>query len=65
MSICVFILADDGRFYLKYSHGQYRDLCGKYGLPDNKSMVFKVAQTNQAKVFEDIKSSRKQTKSSY
>ena len=54
--ICVFIREDDGRFCLKYSHGQYSDLCHKYGLPDKKSMVFKVAQTNQAKVFENIQS---------
>jgi PAS domain S-box-containing protein len=52
--ICVFILAEDGRFYLKYSHGQYAELCRKYGIPDNKSMVFKVAQSNQFEVFEDI-----------
>ncbi len=55
-SICVFILADDGRFYLKYSHGQDRDLCEKYDSTDNKSMVFKVAQSNQFEVFEDINS---------
>ena len=55
-SICVFILADDGRFYLKYSHGQDRDLCGKYDFTDNKSMVFKVAQSNQFEVFEDTTS---------
>ena len=53
-SICVFILADDGRFYLKYNHGQYGGLCGKYAVPDSRSMVFKVAQTNQFEVFEDI-----------
>jgi two-component system NtrC family sensor kinase len=55
-SICVFILADDGKFYLKYSHGRYGDLCGKHVVPDNKSMVFKVAQINQFEVFEDINS---------
>ena len=54
--ICVFIRADDGKFYLKYSHGQFAELCTKYGLPDDKSMVFKVAQTNQFEVFEDIDS---------
>ena len=54
--ICVFIREDDDRFCLKYSQGQYRDLCKKYGLPDKRSMVFKVAQTNQAKVFENIHS---------
>jgi len=54
--ICVFILANDGRFYLKYSYGQYTELCSKYGLPDNKGMVFKVAQSNQFEVFEDINS---------
>ena len=55
-SICVFIVADDGRFYLKYSHGQDRDLCGKHDVTDSKSMVFKVAQSNQFEVFEDINS---------
>ncbi|MDX2448427.1 MAG: ATP-binding protein, partial [Desulfobacterales bacterium] len=54
--ICIFILAEDGRFYLKYSHGQYGELCRKYGIPDKTSMVFKVAQTNQFEVFEDINS---------
>jgi PAS domain S-box-containing protein len=55
-SICVFILADDDRFYLKYSHGQYGDLCGKFDFTDNKSMVLKVAQTNQFEIFEDTTS---------
>jgi len=54
--ICVFILEEDGRFYLKYSHGQYGELCRKYGIPDKTSMVFKIAQSNQFEVFEDINS---------
>ena len=53
-SICVFALAEDGRFYLKYSHGQDGELCGKYDFSDSSSMVFKVAQSNQFEVFEDI-----------
>jgi PAS domain S-box-containing protein len=53
-SICVFTLAEDGKFYLKYSHGQYGNLCDKYAVTDKQSMVFKVAQTNQFEVFEDI-----------
>jgi len=52
-SICVFTLAEDGRFYLKYNHGRDGGLCGKHVFPDNKSMVFKVAQSNQFEVFED------------
>ncbi len=52
--ICVFILAEDGKFYLKYSHGQYGELCRKYGIPDKMSMVFKIAQSNHFEVFEDI-----------
>ena len=50
-SICVFTLAEDGRFYLKYNHGRDGGLCGKHVFPDNKSMVFKVAQSNQFEVF--------------
>jgi len=55
-SICVFTLAEDGRFYLKYNHGKYGNLCGKHIFPDKTSMVFKVAQTNQFEVFEDTTS---------
>ncbi len=53
-SICVFTLADDGCFYLKYSHGENGNLCGEHTVSDKGSMVFKVAQTNQFEVFEDI-----------
>ena len=55
-SICVFTLAEDGRFYLKYNHGRDGGLCGKHVFPDDKSMVFKVAQSNQFEVFEDTSS---------
>ncbi len=53
-TICVFTLADDGRFYLKYSHGANGNLCGEHTVSEQQSMVFKVAQTNQFEVFEDI-----------
>jgi len=53
-TICVFTLAQDDNFYLRYSHGQDPDLCGKYAIADNKSMVFKIAQANQFEVFQDI-----------
>jgi len=52
-TICVFTLADDGRFYLKYSHGENGNLCGEHTVSAKDSMVFKVAQTNQFEVFED------------
>jgi len=53
-TICVFTLADDGNFYLKYSHGENGNLCGEHTVSAKESMVFKVAQTNQFEVFEDI-----------
>jgi PAS domain S-box-containing protein len=53
--ICIYIRGDDGKFYLRYSRGISKAACKKVSVADEKSVIHRVAKTNEFTLFEDLR----------
>jgi len=52
--ICIYLLEEDGKFYLRYSHGLSEEACKKVSVADETSTIHHVAQSNEFTIYEDL-----------
>ncbi len=52
--ICIYIMENDGQFYLKYNYGYSENLCSCSSVADEESMVARVAVGGKISVFADL-----------
>jgi PAS domain S-box-containing protein len=53
-NICVYLMGEDGKFYLRYSHGISADACKKVSITEDNSVIHYVAQSNEFMIHEDV-----------
>jgi PAS domain S-box-containing protein len=53
--ICIYMMRDDGKFYLRYNRGISQETCKKVSVADEKSVIHRVAQNNEFMLFEDLR----------
>jgi len=52
--ICIYLLEDDGKYYLHYNYGLSWETAKKVRVADETSTIHLVAQSNKYKIFEDL-----------
>jgi len=52
--ICIYLLDEDGKYSLHYSRGLSKDACKKVSVVDEKSIIHRVAQSNEYTIYEQL-----------
>ncbi len=52
--VCIYLMEEDGRFYLRYSQGLSKDVCRKVSVAGEGSVIQRVADTNAFMIYEDL-----------
>jgi PAS domain S-box-containing protein len=52
--ICIYLLADDGKFHLRYCQGLSEEVYQKVSTADENSVIRQVADTNAFMIYEDL-----------
>jgi PAS domain S-box-containing protein len=52
--ICIYLSDEDGKYSLHYSRGLSADACKKVSVVDEKSIIHRVAQSNEYTIYEEL-----------
>jgi PAS domain S-box-containing protein len=52
--VCIYLLEKDGRFHLRYGYGLSEEACKKVKVVDETSIIYKVAQSNEFTIYQDL-----------
>ncbi len=52
--ICIYLLDDDGKYYLRFCQGLSADACKEVNVLDNNSIIHRVAMSNEYTIFEEL-----------
>ena len=52
--ICIYMLDEDGKYYLRFSRGLSEDACKDVGVLDKNSIIHRVARSNEYTIYEEL-----------
>ena len=52
--ICIYMLDEDGKYYLRFCQGLSEDACKEISVLDEKSIIHRVAQANEYTIYEEL-----------
>ncbi len=52
--ICIYLLAEDGKYYLRFCQGLSENACREVSVLDEKSIIHQVAQSNEYTIYEEL-----------
>jgi len=52
--ICIYLLDNDGKYYLRYCRGLSEDACRELSVLDENSIIHRVAQNNEYTIYEEL-----------
>jgi len=52
--ICIYLLDDDGKYYLRFCRGLSEDACKALSVLDENSIIHRVAQSNEYTIYENL-----------
>jgi PAS domain S-box-containing protein len=52
--ICIYLLENDEKYHLRYEYGLLREAARKVSVADESSTIYRVAQQNEYRIFEDL-----------
>jgi PAS domain S-box-containing protein len=52
--ICIYLMEDDGKFHLRFCQGVSEELYQKVSVVDENSVIWRVADTNEFMIYEDL-----------